>query len=620
MNLGKTPPHRQMKNLLGCVLAWSWVVAMGAMACGAMAQETKEGKQPEAGAVQGEAKPASGEGQEGQPQIQVKEKKKKDKPANSSEKTGNVANAGDGASGGKGKADAGPLSDKVKAVVDSLTHDFGDVWAGPPLKHTYKVTNEGTEPLEIRSVKPSCGCTLAGEYTKVIKPGETGEIPVSLKSDTLHDKFSKTITVTTNEKDNSTLKLTLTGTAKQKIDVQPSSISFGSVRYNDLIEKTVELKNNSDKPLEMKLGEFDQSMPFSYQLTEKEKGKVYELKVSTKPPINEGTHNAEVTLVTNFDDKPDVKLRVSAVVPPRLALRPSTIIHNPRLKTYPVQVANNGESEVKVVGVEVSDSAIATKLTENQIGKKYTIELTFPDDYEVPQGKEVTLTVRTDDPEKPELMLPIKAAPKPEPRPQEKLVGKPSPSFSLTTVEGKPVSSEELKNEKGPVVLNFMAGDCGFCKLQLPRLEKVRQEYSDKSVRWVNVAQKFRREFTPEEIKELVKSYGLNSELALDFTNTVGKEFKVTSYPTLYVLGKSGNVELALLGNVGTLERDLKSKLDQLLGIAKTVSAPASPAAPAGDAPKTGSETKDTGETRATASVKPITTGETRTPDTGVSP
>lgn len=616
MNVGKTLGRRGWMGLLGCALGVAWVASTALMSASAAAQESQD-KKPEAAPAQGQ--PPAG-GQEGQPEVQVKEKKKKDKPANSSDKPINAAkpaNQGAGEGGPKEKAQAGPLSDKVKAVFDEMTHDFGDVWAGPPLKHTFKVKNDGTEPLEIRAVKPSCGCTLAGEFTKVVKPGETGEIPLSLKSEALHDKFNKTVTVTTNEKDNATVKLTLVGTAKQKVEMSPSSISFGSVRFNDVIEKTVELKNNTDKPLELKLGDTDKTMPFSYQLTEKDKGKVYELKIATVPPIKEGTHNAEVALSTNFEDKQELKLRVSAVVPPRLALRPSTIIHNPRLKTYPVQFANNGESDVKVLSAVVDDPAITTKLTENQVGKKYTIELTFPEDYEVPKGKEVTMTVKTDDPEKPEVTLPIKAAPTPELRPQEKLVGKTSPSFNLTTVEGKPVSSDGLKDEKGPIVFNFMAGDCGFCKLQLPRLEKLRQEYSDKSVRWVNVAQKFRRDFTPDELKEVVKSYGLNSELAIDLDNKIGKEFKVSSYPTLFVLGKSGNVELTLLGNVGTLEKDLKTKLDQLLGITTTVSAPApgKPGEGAGPA-KPGTESKGASDAKATtAAAKPGETKDAKSTD-----
>ena len=41
-----------------------------------------------------------------------------------------------------------------KLVIDSLTHDFGEVKAGEPLSYQFKVKNEGGADLEIKSVTP----------------------------------------------------------------------------------------------------------------------------------------------------------------------------------------------------------------------------------------------------------------------------------------------------------------------------------------------------------------------------------------------------------------------------------------------------------------------------------
>ncbi|MCC7291712.1 MAG: DUF1573 domain-containing protein [Phycisphaerales bacterium] len=582
----------------------------------AFAQENKEpAKQPEAAPA--DAKPADAKAApaqdehaghdhapaQGQPPIQVKEKKPKGakEKTTSGDKTGKAASAG----GDPASAKSGPLSDKVKAVVDATTFDFGEVWVGPKLEHAFKIKNEGTEPLEIRSVKPACGCTAAGEHPKVIKPGETGEFPFSLKSEALHDKFTKTIKVMTNEQDNSTMTLTLTGLAKQYVEVTPATISYGSLKATDTIEKTVTIKNNGEKPMELTLAEPDKNMPFKYELTEKEKGKVFELRVTTVAPIKEGTHNSSVILTTNVEEKKELKIGVAAVVPPRLAVRPSAIIFNPKVSTYPIKFTNNGDKPVTVTGVSVDNDAIKAQLSEkssdNVAGKMYTIQVVMPEGFEIPEKQEYVLTVKTDDADTPEMKVQIKAPPKPEPRPQEKLVGKPAPSFTLTTVDGKSLSTEMLKAEKGPVVLNFWAADCGFCKLQMPRLEKVRQEYSAKNVRFINVAQKRAKAFTDDEVKEFVRTLNMGGELAIDMENKPGKEFKVNSYPSLFVLGPSGNVEHCIVGNSGTLETDLKKKLDQLLGISTTASAPATGDAKA--APATGA--KPGADTKATASAPP---------------
>ena len=39
------------------------------------------------------------------------------------------------------------------AVIESPTHDFGAVYAGEKIYHTFEIRNEGDAPLEIEKVK-----------------------------------------------------------------------------------------------------------------------------------------------------------------------------------------------------------------------------------------------------------------------------------------------------------------------------------------------------------------------------------------------------------------------------------------------------------------------------------
>jgi hypothetical protein len=49
------------------------------------------------------------------------------------------------------KPDAG----SPKMVIESFTHDFGEVKAGTPLRYTFKIKNEGKTDLSILNVAPS---------------------------------------------------------------------------------------------------------------------------------------------------------------------------------------------------------------------------------------------------------------------------------------------------------------------------------------------------------------------------------------------------------------------------------------------------------------------------------
>jgi hypothetical protein len=96
-----------------------------------------------------------------------------------------------------------------KLVIAAPEHSFGNVKPGTPLTHTFKVRNEGQADLEIKSVKPGCGCT-ATNFDKVVSPGKEGGITLKIE-DTAGYKgeVAKTADVTTNDPERRTFKLTL---------------------------------------------------------------------------------------------------------------------------------------------------------------------------------------------------------------------------------------------------------------------------------------------------------------------------------------------------------------------------------------------------------------------------
>lgn len=68
----------------------------------------------------------------------------------------------------------GPL----KAVV--AHYDFGSLFDGEQLRHTYEVTNTSENFIRIREVRPDCVCTVVElpGLTREIAPGATGKIPI----------------------------------------------------------------------------------------------------------------------------------------------------------------------------------------------------------------------------------------------------------------------------------------------------------------------------------------------------------------------------------------------------------------------------------------------------------
>jgi hypothetical protein len=83
--------------------------------------------------------------------------------------------------------------------------DLGSIKQGAEAVHAFAFTNVGAQPLLIREVKPSCGCTSVDWPRQPIQPGEKGVVRVRYRaSPDLTGEELKHVTVLTNTEPNFT--------------------------------------------------------------------------------------------------------------------------------------------------------------------------------------------------------------------------------------------------------------------------------------------------------------------------------------------------------------------------------------------------------------------------------
>jgi len=486
--------------------------------------------------------------------------------ASDTEKTGKPASTKPGSKGAR------PV-----ITCDNSTHDLGPIWVGPILNHTFTIRNDGDETLEIRKVKPSCGCTIAGSYTSKIAPGESGEFPFAVKSTRLRGKFDKAISIMSNDPVTPVFRLRLRGEVKQYVELIPPNVYFSKLVNDEPTTKVITLTNNTENPLELELasplkGNFD------VELVPKTPGQMYELHVTAKPPLPPGVFRRTVTLKTNIDAQKQIRVDVRGSVPERLDVYPTVLTFRSSKRgvkeadiglTRTIRFTNYGPKPVKVVDATVNDPAVTAKIIEQKEGKVYSVQVDFPPSYKVPADGR-TVTLKTDDDKRSTIRIPIRdvekrdksrtAQSKPKiQRPAEELIGKAVPAFELTTVEGKKVSNDTLAGTI--TVLDFVSNRCGHCSKQIPRVEKIRQTYQDKGVRFITVGSGG----TEEQVKDKIKQLGFKGDLAIDSDRGASTAFKVRGVPSMAILGKTGKVEAVNVGNVGDLEKRMKGQLDALL-------------------------------------------------------
>jgi hypothetical protein len=87
---------------------------------------------------------------------------------------------------------------KTGAVImwEKANHDFGDVYQGDKVEHTFRFTNQ---ELVITNVEVTCGCTTPKGWPRdPIAPGESGELTVAFNSAGKIGKQNKVVTITSN--------------------------------------------------------------------------------------------------------------------------------------------------------------------------------------------------------------------------------------------------------------------------------------------------------------------------------------------------------------------------------------------------------------------------------------
>ncbi len=71
---------------------------------------------------------------------------------------------------------------KTTISFEDTQHDFGEITEGDVVRHAFKFTNTGDNPLVITRAQATCGCTVPEWPKAPIAPGESGEIVVEFNS------------------------------------------------------------------------------------------------------------------------------------------------------------------------------------------------------------------------------------------------------------------------------------------------------------------------------------------------------------------------------------------------------------------------------------------------------
>lgn len=212
--------------------------------------------------------------------------------------------------------------------------DFGIVAKGERLDWAFEIRNTGNADLEILAAKPTCGCTVA-DFTKVIKPGESGKVHANVDTTAFAGPISKGVTIESNDPSTPVAQVTLAAIVKPYVDA-----SKGYVRFNllqgETAKETITLFSEETEPFEiLKVDAPQDWIKVDYKKVDGPEvlpnvGRAgqaqYKLDVTVGGdqarigPIAEKIH-----ISTNSKHQPDYWVSVSGVVRPTFRVEPSAI-------------------------------------------------------------------------------------------------------------------------------------------------------------------------------------------------------------------------------------------------------------------------------------------------------
>ena len=125
-----------------------------------------------------------------------------------------------------------------------------------------------------------------------------------------------------------------------------------------------------------------------------------------------------------------------------------------------------------------------------------------------------------------------------EPEKPKKELTNPAPNFTVLDYEGNQVKLSDYIGK--PIVLNFWATWCGYCKLEMPDFERARLENPDVLFLMVNATD---GEYeTVELAKAYIEENGYGFEVVFDTMDQAQSAYGISAYPTTYFIDEVGNL------------------------------------------------------------------------------
>ncbi len=135
-----------------------------------------------------------------------------------------------------------------------------------------------------------------------------------------------------------------------------------------------------------------------------------------------------------------------------------------------------------------------------------------------------------------------------------------APNWSLTSLEDKEVALSDYKGEL--VLIDFFYKSCYPCMQALPALQNLHEKYKDKELNIIGINPYDTKE--KDDIDVFLAKRGVSYTILLG-GKEVAKEYHVSGYPTMYLIGKDGKIIFSQVGYAKSVDEVLEALIKEHL-------------------------------------------------------
>ncbi len=213
---------------------------------------------------------------------------------------------------------------QVSSLFSTSSHDFGTVARAAKTEFRFEFVNPYSQPIHVRSVRTSCGCTTPIIETDTVPPGGRGSILARFNTGTHTGARSATVTVTFDRPSFTEIQLHVKGYIRSDVVFNPGEVAFGTIREGAESKAAIDVDyaGRSDWQI-VEVSSQDSFLKANVQEVSRNGGRVkYRLNVIASAQAPSGLLLTEIVVVTNDRNLTRIPIRVNANVQADVAVTP----------------------------------------------------------------------------------------------------------------------------------------------------------------------------------------------------------------------------------------------------------------------------------------------------------